>query len=250
MTRARVVHCPDCGGDASEQDRICKYCGAPIATVRCAHCYHMNIPDAVHCSGCGRQLGLEPVGEPDELRCPDCDRPFEAFSGGPGRLHDCPSCGGQFVEHALLRDLLEQREVYGQVAPRAAVAQNPLRQPVRYIPCPACGALMNRTNFGRASGVIVDVCQKHGIWFDAGELPRVLAFVEAGGLRRARQREQEEARLERQSLAARLPPPSAAGSAPIVGLCPTAAVERQLWEDLADAGSALLGFLADALRRD
>jgi Zn-finger nucleic acid-binding protein len=48
---------------------------------------------------------------------------------------------------------------------------------------------MNRQNFGGASGVIIDLCAKHGIWFDAGELPRVLEFVESGGLARERQRQ-------------------------------------------------------------
>jgi hypothetical protein len=45
---------------------------------------------------------------------------------------------------------------------------------------------MNRKNFGDSSGIIVDVCSLHGCWFDAGELPAVLKFVEEGGLARAR----------------------------------------------------------------
>jgi Zn-finger nucleic acid-binding protein len=45
---------------------------------------------------------------------------------------------------------------------------------------------MQRRNFGKTSGVIVDVCAQHGTWFDPGELSRVLAFVEAGGLAEAR----------------------------------------------------------------
>jgi len=36
---------------------------------------------------------------------------------------------------------------------------------------------MNRINFGRTSGVIVDVCKKHGTWFDGGELTQVIAFA-------------------------------------------------------------------------
>ncbi len=62
--------------------------------------------------------------------------------------------------------------------------------------------MMNRKNFGASSGVIVDVCAKHGTWFDAGELPRVLAFVESGGLARARSRHAEEVqRLTRERAA-------------------------------------------------
>jgi Zn-finger nucleic acid-binding protein len=53
---------------------------------------------------------------------------------------------------------------------------------------------MTRKNFGRSSGVIVDVCTRHGIWFDRGELPRVLDFVEAGGLELARRRDLDEQR--------------------------------------------------------
>jgi Zn-finger nucleic acid-binding protein len=151
----------------------------------------MNVPEAALCSACGRELGLEPLGEPDDLACPDCKQRFQAFAGRPGVLHDCNHCGGQFVEHALLEDLLRERERYGQ-APRRPPRQNPLENPVRYVPCPTCGEIMNRKNFGRSSGVIVDVCRLHGVWFDRGELPRVLAFVEAGGLDALKRREAEE----------------------------------------------------------
>ncbi|MEO8874855.1 MAG: hypothetical protein ABI461_04640, partial [Polyangiaceae bacterium] len=36
---------------------------------------------------------------------------------------------------------------------------------------------------------VVDVCKTDGVWFDAGELGDVLAFVERGGLEEARKRE-------------------------------------------------------------
>jgi Zn-finger nucleic acid-binding protein len=57
---------------------------------------------------------------------------------------------------------------------------------------------MNRNNFGKTSGIVVDVCPRHGVWFDPGELPRILAFVQAGGLEQARKRaEQERSARER-----------------------------------------------------
>ena len=245
MTEARSYKCPSCGGEVDEQARRCGYCGAPIATVRCANCYHMNVPDAAHCSGCGRQLGLEPIGEPDELSCPHCETHFEAFAAGPGRLHDCPRCGGQFVEHALLRDLLERREVYGVRAPRPQAVTR-ATEPVRYVPCPACGTLMNRKNFGRTSGVIVDVCHQHGIWFDAGELPRVIEFVESGGLQRAQRREAAERTLSREHQAetASVLPALDATSVTHITDGP------DLFDDLADAGSALLGYLATLVKKE
>jgi Zn-finger nucleic acid-binding protein len=47
---------------------------------------------------------------------------------------------------------------------------------------------MNRQVFARISGVIVDVCKDHGVWFDTGELEAVIEFIEAGGLEAARER--------------------------------------------------------------
>lgn len=55
-----------------------------------------------------------------------------------------------------------------------------------------CGALMNRRNYGRSSGVILDLCSRHGVWFDAGELERLLAWVREGGLLGEEKRQREE----------------------------------------------------------
>ena len=43
---------------------------------------------------------------------------------------------------------------------------------------------MQRKNFGRRSGVILDWCGSHGTWLDADEMGDVAAFVLEGGLER------------------------------------------------------------------
>src|SRR4029077_3449352 len=55
--------------------------------------------------------------------------------------------------------------------------------------CPQCGELMNRYNFGHTSGVIIDKCADHGVWFDRDELCRVVDFIQQGGLELSRQQE-------------------------------------------------------------
>jgi len=40
---------------------------------------------------------------------------------------------------------------------------------------------MNRRNWGQKSGVIVDICQRHGVWFDLDELDRLLRWLHTGG---------------------------------------------------------------------
>jgi Zn-finger nucleic acid-binding protein len=196
---ARTYGCPACGAQVDEQARRCRYCEAPVATVRCASCFHMNVPEAGYCSGCGRQLGLEPVGEAGALPCPVCKKPLDTYRDGPGALFDCGLCGGQFVDHALMHQLVDRHAHPDLTGVTARAAWRPEPRST-YIPCPCCSSLMNRKNFGGMSGVIVDVCKKHGTWFDVGELPRVLDFVASGGLDRTRQRAaEEEARLRREA---------------------------------------------------
>ena len=48
---------------------------------------------------------------------------------------------------------------------------------------------MNRSNFARSSGVIIDLCKKHGVWFDRDELPKIIDFITGGGMQRSREKE-------------------------------------------------------------
>lgn len=71
---------------------------------------------------------------------------------------------------------------------------------ISYVPCPSCKQLMNRSNFARASGVIIDLCKPHGVWFDADELPKIIEFIREGGIELARQRERLALKEERDRL--------------------------------------------------
>ena len=167
-----------------------------------------------------------------EQTCPDCKLPLTTFKAGAGQLQACGRCGGQMVTHGLLRALLEQREVLGAAVPSPGEAPrgNPLNDPVRYRPCPSCQQLMNRKNFGGASGIIVDVCVRHGTFFEAGELPRVLEFVRRGGLAQA------QATLKNNG-------PSLASSSLALSAAP--GHSSGLLDDWAD----LLSFVVDVLRK-
>jgi Zn-finger nucleic acid-binding protein len=59
---------------------------------------------------------------------------------------------------------------------------------------------MNRINFARCSGVVVDVCRGHGTWFDRDELSRIVEFIRGGGLDAARSREKAALEEERRQL--------------------------------------------------
>jgi Zn-finger nucleic acid-binding protein len=238
-----MMRCPNCGGDVRESARTCGYCHAELATLRCHRCFAMNAARSVHCSACGRELGLEPVGDADARSCPSCQKPLESFRGTGGDLLDCSGCGGQFVEHDLLRSLFEAREVTGLAVPRRVRRASLGLAKVRYVPCPGCKQLMNRKNFGGESGVVVDVCSKHGTWFDDGELPQVLAFVESGGLARARARQRDREHSEDRARRARSADSIASG--PLV----STSAEPRDFEDLADATMELFDWLYSHLTK-
>ena len=228
-----------CGAPVEAGTPRCDYCDAPLESVHCAACFTLNPADAGHCAGCGEKLGLEPVELPTEHRCPGCQVACRAFGAQSGRLSECTSCGGQFVEHALLQELLERRELYRVVTRAQPRRENPLDGPVVYLKCPACGTLMNRNNFGGNSGIVVDVCPRHGVWFDPGELPRILEFVQAGGLERARKRAAEQhkqrERQDRMSLAElRAPSPTAT-----IDPWMRAGLMRELWDLMTELGKTL-----------
>ncbi|HVN70714.1 MAG TPA: zf-TFIIB domain-containing protein [Desulfomonilia bacterium] len=42
--------------------------------------------------------------------------------------------------------------------------------------CPVCRRYMEKTLFGEAETVLLDSCKDHGMWFDAGELRKILAL--------------------------------------------------------------------------
>lgn len=114
-------------------------------------------------------------------------------------LLECAACDGTWIETAAFESLCAHRD---QVAPLLVQGLRPaVNTPakvaagrIRYRPCPQCGKMMNRLNFGRLSGAVVDVCKGHGTFLDRGELHQVIRFILDGGL--GRMREAELARLK------------------------------------------------------
>lgn len=189
--------CPYCSNEVPPLVRICPHCDVRLDHTRCGRCYSLQAPGNFACGRCGAPLELEPMLDATDAPCPRCRAPLEA-AGGDVSVSECARCGGIFVVKEALVRILAVAEVSGPVGKTAPASLTE----VRYLPCPQCHTTMNRVNFGRASGVIVDVCRTHGTWFDPGDLTRVIAFVGSGGLIKARARENEAARAAQARLAA------------------------------------------------
>lgn len=126
--------------------------------------------------------------------CPACDaRPALLRQQGEHESFRCTRCGGFWLPAATLNALVRRADEFRLPPAGPEARERPLNPgPVRYRPCPVCRDLMNRQNYARVSGVVVDECRAHGTWFDHEELQRVLDFIRAGGFDRKRVRELEE----------------------------------------------------------
>jgi len=193
-----TLRCLACGAERSPDARACAACGAETPAVRCGACMTLNAVGESACRQCGAPLGLEPEPEPTRLLCPrGCGGLVAVWEVG-----ECERCGGVFVSHEALASLVGRHRPEPGTVPRQSsiVPPVPPADAVVYLPCPVCNTRMNRTVFGKSSGVIVDVCKTHGTWFDVRELTASLAFVERGGLELVERRERERrAEAERQA---------------------------------------------------
>jgi Zn-finger nucleic acid-binding protein len=109
-------------------------------------------------------------------------------------LLECASCDGTWIETESFDRLCSQREqqaafVQKRADARGARTQTSAADRIRYRPCPKCGKMMNRQNFGRLSGAIIDTCVRHGSFLDRGELHQVVQFILDGGFDRMRKAE-------------------------------------------------------------
>ncbi len=203
---ASVVRCSACGAPRSEHATRCSFCGSDFTlheqdldTV-CPSCLARVSDQAQFCHHCGAALVPEAVtGEATELECPACRKEHTLSSRRMGDVAalECGRCAGLWLGNEVFRQLTFRaskdaaaRDESFSRRLKAAAPQQPdgptTAAPQRYRPCVVCHELMNRRNYGYASGAIVDFCREHGIWFDADELPRILEFIHNGGLLAAR----------------------------------------------------------------
>jgi Zn-finger nucleic acid-binding protein len=199
---AQNLNCPNCGAAISSDSPQCKYCESKLATIACPSCFAMMFMGSKHCPHCGTTAGLPTAAELSVLQCPRCRIDMSSISLGGTAMRECEKCEGLWVGFAAFEKICADREqntpVLGDAIPVRAPNESSVAEFPKavYVPCPQCGELMNRVNFARCSGVIVDVCRGHGTWFDRDELRKIVQFIRAGGLGRSREKEKRELQHE------------------------------------------------------
>ena len=204
-----VVRCASCGAPRREGSRRCEFCNADF-TLReldldtiCPSCFARVSDHARFCDHCGKPLSAEPLSVVDTLLvCPVCRGDRRLFSrtiGGLG-LMECHVCAGMWVEIAIFQQLIAHARQANPTADEwlhagferhPATAGTIKAAPHGYLPCPDCGELMLRQNYQHRSGVVIDLCKRHGVWFDADKLSRLLDWVHCGGIDAAKTERQQ-----------------------------------------------------------
>jgi Zn-finger nucleic acid-binding protein len=132
----------------------------------------------------------------EDRLCPACNAAMLLVSIADFSAIGCKACSGLFLTHETFEMMQDsqQRVIESTRAGSPTAAIGATR--ITYVRCPVCRTLMNRKNFAAGSGVILDVCGRHGTWFDGGELEKIMDFIARGGLAKARAIELEEKKHE------------------------------------------------------
>src|SRR5262245_767080 len=200
---AATINCPMCGAATSTDKPQCQYCEAILATVACQSCFAMMFVGSKHCPRCGAAAMRQDEDSAEGKHCPRCRTQMSIATVGNQEVLECDRCGGLWLDTQSFEKICAGKEHQSAVLGNASLATIDHEAPpikVTYVPCPECSQLMNRVNFARCSGVIVDVCKKHGIWFDRDELSRIVEFIRSGGLEFSRTKEKTALEEERKRL--------------------------------------------------
>jgi Zn-finger nucleic acid-binding protein len=195
MPPSSSLNCPNCGAAAATDATRCDYCGSRLAVVACPSCFGSMFLGAQFCPHCGTKIQAPEAAEGKTLKCPGCAGDMHPVRLGATSMHQCDQCASAWLAPNDFASLCSNREERGTVMTSlgagGVAARAPDQGKVRYVHCAVCDKVMNRVNFGKMSGIIIDVCKNHGVWFERDELRGVLQFVANGGLDRMRATEAE-----------------------------------------------------------
>ena len=108
------------------------------------------------------------------MLCPVCKEPMIVLELEQVEVDYCTSCKGIWLDAGELELLLETAEERSRLTNLFKEA-DAVKE--KSHDCPICRKQMKKFEIGEKGKVVVDKCKKnHGIWFDKGELQKVVEF--------------------------------------------------------------------------
>jgi len=204
---ARVVRCSSCGAPRQKSAASCQFCHSDFTihekdlNTICPECMARISDTSRFCHYCG--IAIHPrfsAGKLSDMGCPACDGSKPLFlrrEADHFPFFECRICAGVWLHiedfQEVIRKskseeslpLLERFTTAKTSVPNLPKGETGL-QTRFYRPCPSCKTVMSRRNIGEKSGIIVDFCKPHGVWFDGNELSQMIDWIRQGGLERAK----------------------------------------------------------------
>jgi len=166
-----MARCASCSAPLPANSQVCSYCG---------------VRNDVDLRG---KLQYQVVEHQSERQCPQCAIALQTLDlklGDPFLIERCGQCFGLFFDPGEIEILLTSA-VSPVFSANIALLDNINKDRFRankvfkYLKCPVCQTLMNRTSYGHRSGVVIDHCKIHGVWLEGGEISHLLEWKKAGG---------------------------------------------------------------------
>ena len=111
------------------------------------------------------------------MNCPVCNQPLIILELNQIEIDYCTNCHGVWLDEGELELLLQDSNEKNKLFKSIMVDKTNKEKPVK---CPICLKKMDKILCGDKDKVLIDECpQKHGLWFNKGELQSV---VEIGSL--------------------------------------------------------------------
>ena len=112
------------------------------------------------------------------MNCPYCKEPMIILELNEVEIDYCQACGGIWLDAGELELLMENSEekdkVLSSFKPAAKTGENKYK-------CPRCRKKMEKVFVGDEDHILVDRCKYgHGLWFDKGELPKIIKIGSSG----------------------------------------------------------------------
>lgn len=194
---AAVVRCSSCGAPRTGGEEVCRFCESEFTLHEqdlhtiCPSCLTRISERAKYCHHCSTAITPESTAsEVSDLKCPSCEEQPQLRSRHIGSENatvlECNKCAGLWLGHEAFNALSSRAEREfqnrGAEVDWASFPEAEYDSDWRYRMCPKCAYPMVRRVFGKRSGVMIDLCREHGVWFDPKELEMILAWIRSGGL--------------------------------------------------------------------
>ncbi len=176
-----MTRCQSCSAPLVANINLCRYCGTRNdVDLHGKHSYQMH----THAS--------------DRI-CPECQIPLQTIDlnlHGEFLIERCDKCYGLFFDPGEIETLLDSSvsnvfHINDELMRNINRERYQGHKKVKYLKCPVCQVLMNRSNFGHRSGVVIDRCRDHGIWLESGEISHLMEWKKAGGQMLSEQKKQQ-----------------------------------------------------------